>query len=979
MMRLPKLLGKPVITGFCFFTTLICQGFHFKHYSIDQGLPSSEVYHVMQDELGYLWFATDRGVCRYDGHEFKVFTRKDGLPDDVVFSFYVDDLQRMWFYTYTGGIGYFENGQIVVPDFNAAFIKALHADLYPVISSMHIDSAGNIWVGTFENILYVIEPSGVIKTYDNSRSACKLCTRIIDFHNENPRGFVYSDHDDKYTFDHEAISVSFIDVSGKESIIDFPELDVQYYVDSRFLRNDSSSFYYAYDNWVFLIDKQGVLQSHELQGVVLDCLRKDSKGNLWVGTRKGIYCFADADLNTEPTRYLSEHQVSSFCQDLEGAYWFTTADDGIFYLPNLELQSLRASAFGALKIVSLGKNEHGLYASSSNGAMAFLPDGKPEQLTALPHGSAAGIKVHYLGREVAYIKNSAQLLTHNGHTSTELGFKPDFYNRNDYNQPYTWSWQRKKLVIHDLEKDSTFSFDNIAQPPICLTVLPGSKELWYGTFYGVYYIKDQKPVWLGQAFSELGFRVSDIDVLDDQHLAVSTRGNGLWIINTHTHSIKKIEAVTNNHCNATKVDREGNLWVATFSGLYKIQAPLSQDPQVYCYTTFDGLLSNQVNDVLEYDGKIWVATSKGLSYFNWDWSPPKINLSSTRIVGISINDHDTTVLDAYTLPYYQNNITVTNRALTYRAPYAYRYKMSGLSENWINSTDGKIRFTQLKPGRYVLHIGAAENTLKPVPIQKVVFDIEPPFWKSLWFYLVLGVILIILTVVVLRIRFRVVSRQDFLYNLFLKSERKALRAQISPHFLFNALNAILNLTISDKKESSTKYTMNLAALMRSVLENSRKDEISVAEEVKFLSNYLDIERERYDNRFTYTIELSPAIKVEKTNIPSMFIQPYVENAVKHGIGSRDDKQGRIRIGFFQHKGRLSVEISDNGVGFKQTKRHLEREHTSLGMKINAERLNLFDDSDHYHVKITDANRSINSRYKGAKVIITFPLKLADDQ
>ena len=185
----------------------------------------------------------------------------------------------------------------------------------------------------------------------------------------------------------------------------------------------------------------------------------------------------------------------------------------------------------------------------------------------------------------------------------------------------------------------------------------------------------------------------------------------------------------------------------------------------------------------------------------------------------------------------------------------------------------------------------------------------------------------------------------------LKSEQRALllqnrifRSQMNPHFIFNSLNSIQNFLLKNDEKQSTKYLANFSNLIRMILENSREELITLDREIQIIEQYISLQMLRFKDKFTYSIHVSPTIDQMSILIPPMLIQPFIENAIEHGIAQMDGK-GEINIEFRSVNGFLEISISDNGIGRKraeQSKSLDEQKHRSLATELTLERIALLN-------------------------------------
>ena len=178
-------------------------------------------------------------------------------------------------------------------------------------------------------------------------------------------------------------------------------------------------------------------------------------------------------------------------------------------------------------------------------------------------------------------------------------------------------------------------------------------------------------------------------------------------------------------------------------------------------------------------------------------------------------------------------------------------------------------------------------------------------------------------------------------------ELKALRSQMNPHFIFNTLNSIQHYIAVNDFKSTNKYIVQFATLIRTILHLSEKNVITLQEEIDILTMYMDLEKMRFEEQFDYKIEYSDEVDIDYDEIPSMLLQPYVENAIWHGLMNKKGK-GVIKIGISVDGEYLCCSVEDNGIGREKAaqikaKRNIQQK--SIGMSVTKERLDLISDNE----------------------------------
>jgi len=428
--------------------------------------------------------------------------------------------------------------------------------------------------------------------------------------------------------------------------------------------------------------------------------------------------------------------------------------------------------------------------------------------------------------------------------------------------------------------------------------------------------------------------------------------------------------------------RGKEIWAGTTDGLSQIVIT-ARHPLRYRITTYDlsdGLPSNRIQDIAEANGFLWVATDNGLSFFRPGSLEKPGNEVPVYITRLNINSRDTGIAGSYELPYDYNNIKISFLALSYKnaGKLLYRYKMEGLDTSWIYTSARETQYTTLPAGDYRfvvgvrLHNGTWSNTMAGVQ-----FRISLPFWKTWWFQLIVLSVVALLIGLAFRHRLKLAQeRNEFNRNL-LNLKLKALRAQMNPHFIFNCLNSIQNYIIRQQTEGATFYLSKFADLVRQTLNNASRIHISLWEEINYISSYLELERMQMGSTFTYTIDVAPDINPLEPQIPNMVTQPYIENAIKHGL-SRLKTEGVLQVSYrmLWEQQVLECTITDNGPGINFVRNNItRRDHKPKGMSITQERITMLNKM---HGKANDITVEIKDlgttgTGQGTHVVIHFPL------
>jgi len=417
-----------------------------------------------------------------------------------------------------------------------------------------------------------------------------------------------------------------------------------------------------------------------------------------------------------------------------------------------------------------------------------------------------------------------------------------------------------------------------------------------------------------------------------------------------------------DNVNAVSVDENDNAWYLTDDHLvyYNFSS------NVYTiYGKQDGLDVSNGLYMMRYVGnnKVLIGQYNKLTIFTAPQSSQQNRPPGLAVTGIYVNDslfNSSLPAKGLHLSYNQNKINIAFACINYNRPeqniYAYRLKNADTA--WTYTRQGNVTYANLSPGQYTFEVKAANFARVWSKVSAFQVNISPPFWQSWWFRILVLAIAVSATYVVFKWRVNNIRKEEKiktdLNRKMAQLEMKALRAQMNPHFVFNSLSSIQESIVTGKTEAASKYLSKFSKLIRLILENSGKQFISLKTEIESLTLYLELESFRFEN-FTYTFSIDPHVDANFTMIPSMVIQPFVENALKHGLSKKKDDK-HLKIDIRKDSGRLVAVVEDNGVGRSKAtemKSDERKDHHSMGIKITEERLQLLGVQSNAATEITD--------------------------
>jgi ligand-binding sensor domain-containing protein len=470
--------------------------------------------------------------------------------------------------------------------------------------------------------------------------------------------------------------------------------------------------------------------------------------------------------------------------------------------------------------------------------------------------------------------------------------------------------------------------------------------------------------------------------------------NGLYKVTIHSDMLDILKdslfaGIT--HVDFIEVDHHGKYWIGCNEGLIRYD-PVLSNLEVFDY--YDNVQGNRfmAHPLFNKDGVLFIGGINGINYFHPEKIKVKKDSLLVSLMKVTVNQDDTSyynITGPLSLKYNQNSIDIE-----FIAPYygnsnrlQYRYQLGGLESTWKNNgNNNKVSFTSLPPGEYKFKAAASVDGIHWYESSdSLSFNIAYPFWQTWWFILCFilggsGLLYYFFRNRIKVIREKERTKRDYERKIA-EVEMHALRAQMNPHFMFNSLNSINNFILKNDPDNASGYLTKFSRLMRLILDNSRSEWVMLENELKALELYIQLEVVRFDHVFDYTIEVSPEIDMTGTWIPPMILQPYVENAIWHGLLHRKSPGGKLMIRLWREQAKLHVSIEDNGVGREEAKRLNSKsatKHKSHGMKITAERIEIVNRV--YHVNATVAIDDLpasDGTVGGTKVSLTLHDKMYD--
>jgi len=917
-----------------------------RHFIMENGLPSSEVYHAMQDSKGYLWFSTDRGVARFNGYEFETFASAQGLPDNTVFETYEDHRGRIWMISYSNRLTYYYEGKIHRYEHDS--IAASLFQGAPKQLSFYVDESDGVHIGFSIQGEATISKTGELIYPQSAENVIGLRKQgAIDFLH------VYKSN--------AAPSQKWNLETGTDNYpttIQIPQHYRTPWIRAACIRANGDLILGA-DHEIIRIKDSLQFFPFERQP---SWIFEDQQQLLWIGFDKGgVKCFRDSNLQESvfPT-FLEGKTVSHILQDREGGFWFCTREDGVYYLPSLIFKTYQKSLNGTGDRVScLTVDSAGtVYAGHESGFVdVFERSGKRFQIPIstdsinILSGVYASEKkggawicgqhdiFHYSDSQLSVLPHTVQKTADRRITTeSSWGFWADQDN-------ISWSGNGAGLVRW--KDDQVDRFYPAPRKSFRTNAIfkDSQQQLWVGSLDGLWKLQEDTLVSLKHRHPLLSSRIVAINELAQGILLLSSRGQGLIVMTNDTlFAINQQMGLASDFVNGTAIENDSTIWIATSRGLNRLVLAQHRIMEIKTFTTQHGLPSNEINEVILWKNEIWAASQRGITVFNGNEIFTNPVEPPVYITAVNIANHDTAILPSYQLSHHQSVIQISFTGISFRSAgsLVYRYRIKGLEEAWHEINTRTVLLSGLKPGSYQVEVTARneDGVWNRTPAQLSI-EIASPFWLTWWFSSLIGALTIAAIGFIFYLHFRRLSKQRKIEQRMIGLERKALSAQMNPHFIFNALNVVQSLITEDKMREAEMALICFSKLVRQILYNSRDSMVLLSKEIEMLELYLELESLRFGGQLRYEFEIDSELDGDSIQIPSMLLQPYIENAVVHGLRNRPDG-GLVKVSVTPQNSFILCSVTDNGIGREQAAAQSQHRanHHSVGMLISKERLEL---------------------------------------
>ncbi len=944
---------------------------------------------IFQDRHGYIWLAGTSCLARFDGNNVRKYIN-DWTPGSLTSSHVTciaaDKSGRLLVGTSKGVCLYDYSTDKFTPIFEIDTASVNNDSLY--VQALLPDGDSLLWMETLNGLLWKIDLQSftVLNQFHHKRTD----QPYYHYHT------IYRDNDNTLWIGGRGIGPSFLD-EEKGLVVTIPcsnhsfipgmkrEYDVAYYY-----TDSNGSFWVGGLDGAYLFNKQDT-SFHQVIKSSSWAMTESSQGDLWFGTGNGLARVNQNNWevtynihNEEDIGSLPGNNIHKIYEDRYGQMWISTSQGVAIYKPEsvgveylfhvpgtnntLASSSITDLCEGEDGIVWISTTQKGIdkYDPVSNSIKHFntkntqgLPSNKIKCIEMAKDGSIycglwAGLGFGRLFPE----RNHFSLYTYNS-KSTHF----DWYNDMAFDKTgrlYLGFWGGPGLTLFDTARGAfatglkdKFRLTNMSRLITCLH-FDSQNRLWMGTTQTGLHLylpeKDTSICYYTKVNPQEGIdqkKIYDIEESSNGNIWIGAKGLFYNISGEKTINEVSFDQLGMKHeVFAILPIGEKDVWLATSYGVIRYSL---QWERFYDYSNIINITFNESNAcAIELaDKRIMFGGENGIAIIKLD--ELRTNVKKPMVYLSSLSVFDKVKIPSFygkkdvVLAYNENffSINIGSDVWGTDIPYKFYYKLDGFDQRWnqIKGNELTARFTNVPPGKYDFQLRVVDDQGEKIDeFLACRLSITPPFWMRWWF--ISFVIFAVFSFVLFLWRSRYKRMRMSLTNIELN--QKLLRLQMNPHFIFNSLFAIQNYIYSNQTHLAGNYLSDFASLIRLILDNSRHEFISMEKEIECIELYLKMQQLRFNDSFSYKIDVDLELEDSEYQIPPMLAQPFLENAIEHGL-KNIDYEGEIQVSYQLIGNSISFMVFDNGIGLtasKKVNKVKKKSHESLAISICKKRLEI---------------------------------------
>ncbi len=933
-----------------------------KRFALESGIPLGAIFDLHQAKNGFIYLATEEGLLRFDGKKTFLFSAKDVYRKSVTNILEADD------------------GTLFVQNFGGQFFKLPpESDSLEYIDKIETQGVFKYATLTRNNNIVFIAPNFIGCYNYKINRVTKVPLKTLQYYQSSAR---------KGKND-----LTLIDLKYKTVFAKHYNNQLKY----NFKKNTTLFFHAQFNYKNLLLSKLYPFTIEHLLSNDTICLKEINKEAiinhitivdnkfLAVLTTNGAYIYDKSYKLIY--HWFAKESISGMIKDSQNNYWLSTLNNSLILIaqPNTKHYLLNKSFttinFKGDKFIA-GTTDNEIYEwDGDNKTKLIFKDSVTHGVRALLYNKQAEELIfsnqffHRLGSNINLNNklsvNSITQVSPNGYLIAE-GSTVSFYNISEKDSLF------KSFKINSSEIfGNRFSLSkNIYRSSVAKLI--NGNEVIAATTSGL--ISFEAGVEKNILFGNKKINAVSIENISSDSLLIATQNQGV-LLYTKKRISSFLPITSFKYPEIYKMKLyENKIFIVNYYGcdVYDYNKKL-----ITSYAISDGIYGCDLLDFVVKDNVTYVANLQGVFKLNYtevakNNSPPKIIINYFKINNKKVNKFTN-----HQLPYQTYVLDIEFSAIDFKGLSTTKVYYRINDGDWIETTENRILLTSLGPNDYNLQIKAInEKGLETLYPAQIKFTINNPFYKTWYFIGGISVLLIgiIVTLFMVRLkssqsRNKILAEKIELQKSLYKSNLASIKSQMNPHFIFNALNTIQSFIYLNEKEAASQYLVNFSELTRLILEMSNKEKVHLSEEIKAIELYLKLEKMRFEDSFKYSINYTSNIN-KGVLFPSMLIQPYVENAIKHGLLHKKGEK-ILELNFSSEKNVLTVEIIDNGIGIEASKeinKQRNKNHTSFATQANQKRFELLNESFELSIGVEIINLyNTNNQPAGTKVLLKIPI------
>ncbi len=954
-----------------FYLTILSQENQLKNFTTSNGLPSDECYSLLKDRNGYMWVSTLNGLCKYNGKQFQLFTIYNGLPGNAIYALHQDNLGRVWFACSNNAIGYIQNDSVFTS--TAAFTKVADTfkkqglNIYNIIS----DDSTNIYLISNELTVKLLAKQqykySAVLDYRNTQNyfSIKQLNNGLYFpiHSEIKNRSYFSKQE----------TLSF-DIEGNSYTYNYLIKNIKYRLSKKmFIEKDNTGHIYLNTNNYFIqIAKNKSLKIIDVK-LPINYIYISPQNDLYVSTlNKGLLKYSNCNIEKRPDTLLKNKSVSQVIVDFENNLWVNTLEYGVYFISNqskiinYQTNSHLNSRPNSLKIIN-----NKVYTINFDGAITVID---PYKNTF----NSITINKNKDNRIREFIKIDENFIGLGVNKAIKCNNKYTYLSAyNSYSNSFKFSdklfccgiikYNDRVFAINRRflgEIVNTTFYEKHGIDGYCKSVQGFNNKIFVCSNTGLYYMDLKQQGKINSLIENVDF--IQLLLYADKLIAID-KNSAIYIIEKD-NTFKKIDISNHFTINDVCIIDSNHIWIASNNGVWKAKLNfVTAQIQLKSINTI--IDSKEIFKICALDSFVFFGTKEGVykmidsrTIYN---THPMLNLKH-----IKINDSLCNMRNISQLEHNQNNLSFAFDAIGYSAQTKIVYKTT-LNQKFKTVDDDKITFNNLNPGNYQLEVFALNANGFRSPSIIILFSIRQAYYSTWWFlaivFTIFGAFIYLITFLSIRKKKRKELEVYRINQVINEYKLMGLKTQMNPHFLFNSLNSIQNYIQSKKFEEAYQYLDKFSIMIRKVLMQSNKSMVTLNEELDLIEKYIEIEKMRFGDTFNFELKINENVDPYYVTLPSMIIQPYVENAIWHGLMKMNDTEKKeLLIQIELVDAFIVIDIIDNGQGImKKT----NGKHVSISGTINEKRIEAINAI----LNTKSASIKTLSSSDGTKVTIKIPI------